>query len=157
MFITAFTRVFHLSLSWARPAHILSLRPFIKRICPSSSLVWMLRPWLFIPYIRSYPPQLEAFPLSATWRRPMQNYDINITSISFENMAQLRYLGTTVTNQNLIQDKIKRRLNSVWRLLQFALEFVFLLGSSFENLMPKLMRRTFWPKRLKKAAHWGPS
>jgi hypothetical protein len=28
------------------------------------------------------------------------------------NVAQFRYLGTTITNQNLIQDEIKRRLNS---------------------------------------------
>jgi hypothetical protein len=27
-------------------------------------------------------------------------------------MAQFKYLGTRVTNQNLIQDEIKRRLNS---------------------------------------------
>jgi hypothetical protein len=31
---------------------------------------------------------------------------------SFENMAQFNYLGTTVTNRNLIQEEIKRRLNS---------------------------------------------
>jgi hypothetical protein len=30
----------------------------------------------------------------------------------FENVPQFRYLGKTVTNQNLIQEEIKRRLNS---------------------------------------------
>jgi hypothetical protein len=30
----------------------------------------------------------------------------------FENVAQFRYLGTMITNQNLIQEEIKRRLNS---------------------------------------------
>jgi hypothetical protein len=39
-----------------------------------------------------------------------QNHDIKIADRSFENVAQFKYLGMTVTNQNLI-DEIKRRLN----------------------------------------------
>jgi hypothetical protein len=38
-----------------------------------------------------------------------QNHDIKI---GFENVEQFRYLGTTIINQNLIQEEIKRRLNS---------------------------------------------
>jgi sorting nexin-29 len=41
-----------------------------------------------------------------------QNRDIKIANRSFENVSQFRYLGMTVTNQNLIQEEIKRRLNS---------------------------------------------
>jgi hypothetical protein len=37
--------------------------------------------------------------------------DIKMGNRSFENVAQFKYLGTTVTNQNLIQEEIKRRLN----------------------------------------------
>jgi hypothetical protein len=40
-----------------------------------------------------------------------QNRDIKIAGRSFENVTQFRYLGTAVTNQNLIQGEIKRRLN----------------------------------------------
>jgi hypothetical protein len=41
-----------------------------------------------------------------------QNHDIKIGNRSFENLSQFKYLGATVTNQNLIQGEIKRRLNS---------------------------------------------
>jgi hypothetical protein len=41
-----------------------------------------------------------------------QNHDIKIDNRCFENVSQFRYLGMTVTNQNLIQEEIKRRLNS---------------------------------------------
>jgi hypothetical protein len=41
-----------------------------------------------------------------------QNHDIKIADRCFENLAQFKYLGTTITNQNLIQEEIKRRLNS---------------------------------------------
>jgi hypothetical protein len=46
--------------------------------------------------------------LSHHWNA-RQNHDINRC---FENVAQFRYLGMTVINQNMIQEEIKRRLNS---------------------------------------------
>jgi hypothetical protein len=41
-----------------------------------------------------------------------ENRDMKIANRSFENVSQFKYLGTTVTNQNLIHKEIKRRLNS---------------------------------------------
>jgi hypothetical protein len=41
-----------------------------------------------------------------------QNWEIKIANRSFENVSQSKYLRTTVTNQNLNQEEIKRRLNS---------------------------------------------
>jgi hypothetical protein len=35
-----------------------------------------------------------------------QNHDIKIGNRCFENVAEFRYLGTTITNQNLIQKLI---------------------------------------------------
>jgi ribosomal protein S2 len=41
-----------------------------------------------------------------------QNHDIKTANRCFENVAQFRYLGTTITNHNLIQEEIERRLNT---------------------------------------------
>jgi hypothetical protein len=41
-----------------------------------------------------------------------KNRNIKIANRSFENVSQFKYLGMTVTNQNLIQEEIRRRLNS---------------------------------------------
>jgi hypothetical protein len=41
-----------------------------------------------------------------------QHQEIKIGNRSFENVSQFMYLGTAVTNQNFIQEEIKRRLNS---------------------------------------------
>jgi hypothetical protein len=41
-----------------------------------------------------------------------KNHNIKIGDRSFENVVQFKYLGATITNQNLIQGEIKRRSNS---------------------------------------------
>jgi hypothetical protein len=41
-----------------------------------------------------------------------QNHDIKTANRSFENVAKFRFLGTTVTNKNSIEEKLKRRWNS---------------------------------------------
>jgi hypothetical protein len=64
-----------------------------------------------------------------------QNHDIKAANECFENVAHLRYLGMTITNGNLIQEGIERRLNSgnayyhsVQNLLSFHLPSVVLYG-----------------------------
>jgi hypothetical protein len=44
--------------------------------------------------------------------RCREKHDRNIANSSFENVAQFKYLKKAVTNENLIQEEIKRRLNS---------------------------------------------
>jgi hypothetical protein len=39
----------------------------------------------------------------------VQNHDMKIANRSFENVAQFKYLETTVINLNLIWEEIKRR------------------------------------------------
>jgi hypothetical protein len=41
-----------------------------------------------------------------------QNRDIKVAKRSFGNVAQFKYLGTTVTNQSVIHEEINRRMNS---------------------------------------------
>jgi hypothetical protein len=63
-----------------------------------------------------------------------QNHDIKIANKSFENVVQFKYLGTTITNQNLIQEEIKRRSNS---------------GNACYDSAQKLLSSRLLPKNLK--------
>jgi hypothetical protein len=40
-----------------------------------------------------------------------QNHNIKVGNICFENVVEFIYLGMTITNQNLIHEEIKGRLN----------------------------------------------
>jgi hypothetical protein len=46
-----------------------------------------------------------------------QNHNLKTGDRSFENVAQFKYLGTIVTNQNLIQEEINACYHSVQNLL----------------------------------------
>jgi hypothetical protein len=51
--------------------------------------------------------------LLSHWQNAWQNHDTKIlANRPFKNVAQFKYLGTTVTNQSLIQEEIKRKLIS---------------------------------------------
>jgi hypothetical protein len=50
--------------------------------------------------------------LLSRYQNAGQNRDIKIANRLFANVPQFKYLGTTVTNKNLIQEEIKRRLSS---------------------------------------------
>jgi sorting nexin-29 len=63
-----------------------------------------------------------------------QNRYIKIAKRSFENVSQFKYMGTTVTNQNLIQEEIKRRLNS---------------GNAFHHSIQNLLSSRLLSKNLK--------
>ena len=57
-----------------------------------------------------------------------QSHSVKIDNSSFERVEEFKYLGTTLTNQNSIQEEIKRRLkagnachHSVWNVLSSSL------------------------------------
>jgi hypothetical protein len=51
--------------------------------------------------------------LLARFQNASQNHDIKVGNRLFENVSLIKYLGTTVRNQNLIQDQIKRLILSM--------------------------------------------
>jgi hypothetical protein len=58
-------------------------------------------------------------------QNPGQNHDIKKANRCFKNVAQYKYLGTTITYQNLIQKELKRRLNSNYVCYHSVNTFVF--------------------------------
>jgi hypothetical protein len=83
-----------------------------------------------------------------------QNGDIKVANRSFENVSQFKYLGTTVTNQNLIQEEIKRRLisgNACYHSVQ-SLLFSCLLS---KNLKIRIYKTIILPVVLNGCETWS--
>jgi hypothetical protein len=64
------------------------------------------------PHGPSWPVTGIALPCQQGLARPQCLQIWTAAADILNNVAQFRYLGTTVTNHNLIQEEIKRRLNS---------------------------------------------
>jgi len=82
------------------------------------------------------------------------SHDIKIDNSSIERVEEVKYLGTTLTNQNSIQEEIKNRLksgnacwHSVWNLLSSSL--------LSENIRIKIYRTIILPVVLYGCETWS--
>jgi hypothetical protein len=57
-------------------------------------------------------PEKTKYMLVSLCQKAGQRQSIKIANRSFEEVAKFKYLGTTLTDQNCIQEEIKSRLNS---------------------------------------------
>jgi hypothetical protein len=72
-----------------------------------------------------------------------QNRDIKIANRSFENVSQFKYLGTTVTNQNLIEDKLIG--HSILVMLVTIRSRTSVFSSAVENVKIRICRTIILP------------
>jgi hypothetical protein len=57
-------------------------------------------------------PEKSKYVLMSRSQKAKQRRSIKIANMSFEDVTNFKYLGTTLTDQNFIQEEIKSRLNS---------------------------------------------
>jgi hypothetical protein len=83
-----------------------------------------------------------------------QKHDIKIGKRSLENVAQFRYLGTSVTNQNVILEKIERRLNSVQHACYHSVQNLLCSHLLFKNIKIRIYKTILLPVALYGSETW---
>jgi hypothetical protein len=83
-----------------------------------------------------------------------QNQNIRTADESFEKVAAFKYLGTTLTNQNDIQDEIKSRLNS-GNACYYSVQNLFSSCLISKNLKIKLYKTLILPVVLYGCGTWS--
>ena len=56
--------------------------------------------------------KLSTWSVMSRDQNAVQSHNVETDSSSFERVEEFKYLGTTLTNQNTIQEEIKNRLRS---------------------------------------------
>ena len=83
-----------------------------------------------------------------------RNHSVRIDNSTFERVEEFKYLGTTLTNQNSIQEEIKSRLrsgNACYHLVQSLLSSRLLS----KNLKTKIYRTIILPVVLYGCEAWS--
>jgi hypothetical protein len=85
----------------------------VTATCFGLMTIFRRKPWTWASKEVSLEINVEKtkYMLLSRHQNAGQNRDIEIANRSSENVSQFKCLGTTVTNQNLIQEEIKRRLS----------------------------------------------
>jgi hypothetical protein len=79
---------------------------------------------------------------------------MKVANRSFENMAQFIYLGMTVTNQNLTEEEIKRRLN-LGNACNHSVQNLSSSRLMSENVKIKILRSIIFPVVLHGCDIWS--
>jgi sorting nexin-29 len=83
-----------------------------------------------------------------------QNGYIQIGNKSFETVKQFKYLGTTLTNQNSIDEEIKGRLKS-WNACYHSVQNLFSSSLLSKNVKIKIYRTIILPVVLYGCESWS--
>ena len=86
--------------------------------------------------------------------RDQKNHDMNVDNKPFERAEQLKYLGTTQTNQNCIHEEIKSRLKS-GNALYHSVQNLLSSSLLFKNIKSKIYRTIILPVVLYVCETWS--